>query len=71
MKPNMGIEDRVIRLLAAIVVAVLYGMGYISGTLAIILGVVAIAFFVTSLIGWCPMYLPFGLATLRKKVADN
>ena len=67
----MGIEDRVIRLVAAIAVGVLYGLGYISGTFAIILGVVAIAFFVTSLIGWCPLYLPFGLSTLRRKMAGN
>ena len=71
MKQNMRIEDRVIRLVAAIAVGVLYGLGYISGTLAIILGVVAIAFFVTSLIGWCPLYLPFGLSTLRRKMAGN
>lgn len=71
MKQNMGIEDRVIRLVAAIAVGVLYGLGYISGTLAIILGVVAIAFFVTSLVGWCPLYLPFGLSTLRRKMAGN
>ncbi|MBN8221123.1 MAG: DUF2892 domain-containing protein [Spirochaetes bacterium] len=71
MKQNMGIEDRVIRLVAAIAVGVLYGLGYISGTLAIILGIVAIAFFVTSLIGWCPLYLPFGLSTLRRKMAGN
>jgi hypothetical protein len=71
MKQNMGIEDRIIRLVAAIAVGVLYGLGYISGTLAIVLGVVAIAFFVTSLIGWCPLYLPLGLSTLRKKMARN
>lgn len=71
MKQNMGIEDRIIRLVAAIAVGVLYGLGYISGTLAIVLGVVAIAFFVTSLIGWCPLYLPLGLSTLRKKMAGN
>jgi len=71
MKQNMGIEDRIIRLVAAIAVGVLYGLGYISGTFAIILGVVAIAFFVTSLIGWCPLYLPLGLSTLRRKMAGN
>lgn len=71
MKQNMGIEDRIIRLVAAIAVGVLYGLGYISGTLAIVLGVVAIAFFVTSLMGWCPLYLPLGLSTLRKKMAGN
>jgi len=71
MKQNMGLEDRVIRLVAAIAVGVLYGLGYISGVLAIVLGVVAIAFFVTSLIGWCPLYLPLGLSTLRRKLSKQ
>lgn len=71
MKHNMGTEDRIFRLVAAIAVGVLYGLGYISGLLAIVLGVVAIAFFVTSLIGWCPLYLPFGLSTLRKKLSTG
>lgn len=65
MKKNMGTVDRVLRLVAAIAVGVLYGLGYLSGTMAIVLGVVAIAFFATSLLGWCPMYLPLGLSTCR------
>jgi hypothetical protein len=63
MTRNMGNLDRGIRLLIALAVAVLYFTHMISGTLAIILGIVAIAFFATSLIGWCPAYLPFGLST--------
>ncbi len=65
MKKNMGNADRIIRLAAAIAVGVLYGLNVISGTVAIVLGVVAIAFLATSLIGWCPMYLPFGLSTCK------
>ena len=65
MTQNMGTADRAIRILIALVVAVLYFMGKISGTLAIVLGIVAIAFFVTSLVGWCPSYLPFGLSTRK------
>lgn len=65
MKKNMGTVDRVLRLVAAIAVGVLYGLGYLSGTMAIVLGVVAIAFFATSLMGWCPIYLPLGLSTCR------
>jgi hypothetical protein len=65
MTKNMGTADRVIRLLIALAVAVLYFTGTISGTLAIALGIVAIAFFVTSFIGWCPSYLPFGLSTRK------
>jgi hypothetical protein len=65
MKKNMGTTDRVIRLIAAIAVGVLYGLNLISGTVAIVLGIVAGAFLVTSLIGWCPMYLPFGISTCK------
>jgi len=65
MKKNMGNADRVIRLAAAIAIGVLYALNVISGTVAIVLGVVAVAFFATSLIGWCPMYLPFGLSTCK------
>jgi hypothetical protein len=63
MTTNMGTVDRTIRLVIALAVAALYFTGKISGTLAIVLGIVAIAFIVTSLVGWCPMYLPFGLST--------
>lgn len=65
MKKNMGTADRAIRLVAAIAVGVLYAMKLISGTVAIVLGVVAVAFLATSLIGWCPLYLPFGLSTCK------
>ena len=65
MTKNMGSTDRVIRLLIAVAIAVLYFTGTISGTLAIVLGIIAVAFFVTSLLGWCPSYLPFGLSTRK------
>jgi hypothetical protein len=68
MKKNMGSADRVIRLMLAAVVAVLYFMNVISGTTAIILAVLAIVFVATSLMSFCPLYLPFGLSTLRKKM---
>jgi hypothetical protein len=61
----MGGADRVIRMLIALTVAVLYFTGTISGTVAIVLGIVAVAFFLTSLLGWCPTYLPFGLSTRK------
>ena len=65
MKLNMGLVDRLIRLVVAGIIAVLYFTGQISGTLAIVLGIVAIAFLVTSIIGWCPGYLPFNLSTRK------
>lgn len=56
----MGTIDRVIRILLAIVVIVLYLNGSITGVAAIILGMVAFIFIVTSLIGFYsqPAYLP-------------
>jgi hypothetical protein len=68
MTKNMGTVDRVIRTLIAVAVSALYFAGKISGTLAIVLGIVAIAFLVTSLIGWCPSYVPFGLSTRKPPV---
>ena len=65
MKANMGTIDRVLRTTAAVIVIVLYAGGFISGTLAIVLGVIAAAFLLTSAIGWCPAYVPFGLSTRR------
>lgn len=65
MTRNMGGTDRAIRIFIVIVIGVLYFTGKIGGTLAIVSGIVAIAFLVTSLIGWCPGYVPFGLSTQK------
>jgi hypothetical protein len=69
MKPNMGTVDKAVRILAAVVIAGLYFANVISGTLAIILLVVAGAFIVTSMISFCPLYWPLGIST-RKKEAE-
>jgi hypothetical protein len=66
MKKNMGYADRIIRFLLAVVIAVLYFTGQISGTAAIILGIIAAAFVVTSFMGFCPGYLPIKLSTVKK-----
>jgi hypothetical protein len=66
MKRNMGIADRIIRVLLAAAVAVLYFTKQLSGTAAIILGILAVIFVLTSIIGVCPLYLPFGISTKRK-----
>lgn len=65
MKKNMGTIDKVIRVIVAIVIGVLYFTGQITGTAAIILGVLAVVFLLTSLVGTCPLYLPVGLSTKK------
>lgn len=67
MKKNMGTIDRLIRTAVAALIAVLYFTGQISGTLALVLGIVAVAFLLTSLISWCPTYVPFGISTRKKE----
>lgn len=67
MKKNIGNVDKTIRILVAVVIAILYFTVVISGTLAIILGILAIVFVLTSFISFCPLYLPFGINTLKKK----
>ena len=65
MTRNMGTVDRGIRFALAVVVVLLYFSGKISGVAAVILGVFALAFFITSLIGHCPAYTPLGIKTLK------
>ncbi len=67
MKKNMGALDRIIRTILAVVVIVLYFTKQISGTAAIILGIIAVVFLLTSLIGFCPLYVPFKISTLKKQ----
>lgn len=66
MKKNMGTADRLIRTGIAVGVAALYLTGRIGGTLAIVLGIVAVVFVATSFIGWCPAYHPLGLSTCKE-----
>jgi len=67
MKKNMGNADRIIRLIIAAVIAVLFYAKVIPGTLGIVLLVLAGVYVLTSLISFCPLYLPFGLNTCKKK----
>jgi amino acid transporter len=66
LKKNMGTLDRIIRLVIAAAVAVLYFTGNLSGLAAIILGILVIIFVVTSFVGFCPLYLLFGLTTRKQ-----
>lgn len=67
MKKNMGNADRIIRVLVAAVIAVLYFTNVITGLFAYVLLALGAIFLLTSLVGTCPLYLPFGLNTCAKK----
>lgn len=67
MKKNMGTTDKVIRLLLVLVILGLYFGQVVTGTLGLVLLVLAVVFALTSLISFCPLYLPFGINTCKKK----
>lgn len=66
MKKNMGSADRIIRLIIAAVIAVLFFTNVVSGTLGIVLLVAAGVFALTSLISFCPLYPLVGINTCPK-----
>lgn len=68
MKKNIGSVDKIIRVIIALIVFALYLTGTLTGILGIVLMIFAVIFVLTSLIGTCPLYLPLGLSTLRKKL---
>ncbi|WP_188370547.1 YgaP family membrane protein [Muriicola marianensis] len=67
MKKNMGSTDRVIRIVIAAVIGVLYYTGTISGTLGLVLVILAAVFLLTSFVSFCPLYAPFGISTCPVK----
>lgn len=67
MKKNMGSLDKTLRIVVALAIFALYAMGVIEGTVGIVLMVLGVVFVLTSLIGTCPLYLPFGINTDAKK----
>ncbi len=66
MKKNMGGVDRMIRIIIAAIIAVLYFLDKIPGTLGIVLLVAAGVFLLTSFINFCPLYAVLGINTGKK-----
>ena len=66
MLKNMGTVDKAIRILVAVVIGILYFTNQISGIAAIILGIFAVIFLLTSFVSFCPLYAPFKFSTIKK-----
>jgi hypothetical protein len=67
MKKNVGAADKIIRLILAVIFAILYFTNVAAGTLGIILLILAIMLLLTSVISFCPLYSPFGFNTCKIK----
>jgi len=63
MNKNMGSADKMARIATAIVIAILYFTGVISGTVGLVLLVLGAVFLLTSLVSFCPLYSIIGLST--------
>ena len=67
MKKNMGTIDRIVRTIIVLTIAALYYLEIISGTVAMVLGVVATVFLITSIVSFCPLYKLLGLSSCPVK----
>jgi hypothetical protein len=65
MKKNVGNADKLVRILIAIAVVILYYTNIIEGMLAIILMAVGIVLLLTVLFNFCPLYKIFGIKTCK------
>ncbi len=65
MKANVGTVDKAVRILIALVIIWLYSAQVITGTLSIVLLVLAVIFILTAIVGFCPLYVPFGIKTCK------
>ena len=68
MKKNMGVADRITRLVIAAIIAALYFTNIITGTLGIVLLIIGGVFVLTTLISFCPLYTFFGINTCKTKI---
>ena len=66
MKKNIGTTDKLVRIILALVIAVLFFTTIISGAMSIVLLIFAFVLLLTSFISFCPLYLPFGISTNKK-----
>lgn len=60
MEKNMGTIDRIVRIVLGIVFVFL---AFQNGGAWWILGILGIVFIATSVIGFCPLYVPLGIKT--------
>ncbi|GIK59400.1 MAG: DUF2892 domain-containing protein [Ignavibacteriota bacterium] len=65
-KKNLSSVDKGIRILLAVIIAILYFTNQITGTAVIVLAIFAVAFLLTGLTGFCPIYASLKLSTLKK-----
>jgi hypothetical protein len=69
MRKNMGIVDRMLRFVIGAVMLIVYFTGGVAGVVGVAIAVAGAVFVLTSLVSWCPGYVPMGIST-RKDTND-
>ena len=64
---NIGKSDKIVRVLIAVLFTVLFLNQVVTGVMGVILVILAGVFLLTSVVGTCPLYLPFKINTNHKK----
>ena len=70
MKPNMGLWDRTVRICISVCLLIL-GIFIVSGGWGIVLLVIGVVMLSTSLLGFCPAYVPFGICTRHDRPSQS
>jgi hypothetical protein len=60
---NESNVDRIVRALVGVALLAAWGLGWVAGTVAIVLAVVAVVLLLTAVTGFCPLYRVFGMST--------
>ncbi len=71
MQKNMGAVDRLVRFVIGIVLAILVIAKAVTGVAEVIVGIVAVILVFTSLFGFCGMYVPLKMSTLKRKTEEK
>ncbi len=66
-RKNCGTKDRVARVVVGALIGAAYLMGYIQGTVALVLGIVALVMVGTGAAGYRAIYEPLGIDTREEK----
>ncbi|TVR93652.1 MAG: DUF2892 domain-containing protein [Trueperaceae bacterium] len=63
MTVNEGTLDRSLRAIVGVVLVAAWLLGWLTGTLAIVLGIVGVVLLLTAAVGFCPLYRVLGMNT--------
>ncbi|WP_462318863.1 YgaP family membrane protein [Marinilabilia sp.] len=70
MKKNVGPLDRVIRIVIAAILAILYFSGVVTGTVGTIFLILAVVLLLTAALRICGLYSLVGMNTCKKEPED-